>query len=759
MILNFAPVLFENDEYHLYCLDYVSDEQLNYLRNHHNKTNSFFRKDNYIYHSPMVTEGGYTEGDLVTCKTSVDIDLTKKLLHHLIFRKILEKNSIMSGFSPIEFFERDKNNDLLKDYLSEDEKKQVGFWRGYKIDTRIINNSNQPIYGLVLNIFHVWKIKINCLSALQLGIDLVNRFVEIYDPEADEIFKTKKVLIGQVVSHDDNMAYVKKGDLSIPFPLNELYLENSSENKEELLEKYLGIDKAKTNLSLLANSIQERAGAKGKLDWLNKFLKSLETIEFNNNNGFSFKIGDFIRSIDNLWSNINLEKPIFIFNDYGNQKDYWHDRGLREYGPFSKESLPISKPKIIVLFRQNRRGGVLEFIGKFKDGLPNIKTSGQNPYQPYGQGFSSKYRIPGFELILYQVEDNSLKSYDKTLRQMIEENESIDLVIVESSHEYKELPKEENPYFLTKAKLLKHGIPSQEVMYENMVLPDRNLAYILNNISLACYAKLGGTPWVIPKDSKVDHEIVIGIGNKMIKDDRFSFNRRIVGITTLFTGDGNFLMGNVSKDIPYEDYLEELNRSLTLNINKLKQRYNWIQGNTIRLVFHTFKPFRHDEIETIEAMVNALKTEFNVLFAYLTVSFFQPFLIFDKNQPGVPDINNYGEIKGIWQPIRGENIKIDNYQRLIQLVGPRELKSWKQGMASPVLIRLHQRSSFDDLDYLSKQIFKFSSISWRSFLPSSLPVTLEYSNQIADLLGNLRESGHWNEDILPEKLKEKAWFL
>ena len=80
-------------------------------------------------------------------------------------------------------------------------------------------------------------------------------------------------------------------------------------------------------------------------------------------------------------------------------------------------------------------------------------------------------------------------------------------------------------------------------------------------------------------------------------------------------------------------------------------------------------------------------------------------------------------------------------------------------MTKPVLIKLHDKSSFTDLDYLTQQIFTFSCISWRSFFPSSIPVTILYSNLIASLLGNLREIPGWDSDVINSKLKFSKWFL
>ena len=64
-----------------------------------------------------------------------------------------------------------------------------------------------------------------------------------------------------------------------------------------------------------------------------------------------------------------------------------------------------------------------------------------------------------------------------------------------------------------------------------------------------------------------------------------------------------------------------------------------------------------------------------------------------------------------------------------------------------------------DIEYLARQAFRFTAMSWRRMYPSSTPVTILYSDLIADLLGHLRHVRNWNPDILATKLRSSRWFL
>jgi hypothetical protein len=76
-----------------------------------------------------------------------------------------------------------------------------------------------------------------------------------------------------------------------------------------------------------------------------------------------------------------------------------------------------------------------------------------------------------------------------------------------------------------------------------------------------------------------------------------------------------------------------------------------------------------------------------------------------------------------------------------------------------LLLNLHPDSSFTDMSYLSEQVYAFSCHSWRTFLPVSLPVTIQYSNLIADSLGKLSRLDRWNPDVMLGQIGKTPWFL
>lgn len=314
--------------------------------------------------------------------------------------------------------------------------------------------------------------------------------------------------------------------------------------------------------------------------------------------------------------------------------------------------------------------------------------------------------------------------------------------------------------FLTK---FLHGIqgarvPVQEVRIETV--RQSKLAYPLNSIALACYAKLGGIPFVIAAPRTLAHELVIGIGSAHVKESRLTEPERVVGITTVFSADGNYLLSNTSREADYDDYPRELLLSLTDCIDTIKNRNAWHTGDELRLVFHVFKPLKDVEATAVKKLVQGLtQTYAKVEFAFVHVSTDHDWVMFDRTSAGIRSWGADGRTKGHYVAERGHAVPMGKRELLVAVGGPMDLKSALHGVPKPLLLKLHPQSTFTDIEYLGRQAFRFTSMSWRNMYPSRNPVTILYSDLIAELLGHLRHVRNWNADAVTTKLRSSRWFL
>jgi hypothetical protein len=314
-----------------------------------------------------------------------------------------------------------------------------------------------------------------------------------------------------------------------------------------------------------------------------------------------------------------------------------------------------------------------------------------------------------------------------------------------------------NPYLVTKAEFLSHQIPIQEVEYETTEIPDNRLQYVLNNMGLATYAKLGGTPWLVRAQLPIAHELVVGLGSANVGEGRLGERQRVVGITTVFSGDGNYCVSTVSKAVAFEDFEAELLDSLKQTIARVSKSLNWQPKEHVRLVFHSFKPFTTIEEDAVKSLVASLG-DYQVDYAFLHIVDSHPLLLFDDAQQGTWGFDGGGK-KGAFAPERGLHFRLSQKESIIVLTGPKELKQASDGMPRPIVLKLGGGSTFTDLTYLTRQVNTFACHSWRSYFPSPIPVTLMYSELTARLLGKLGTVPFWNPSLVYGKIGETRWFL
>jgi len=157
------------------------------------------------------------------------------------------------------------------------------------------------------------------------------------------------------------------------------------------------------------------------------------------------------------------------------------------------------------------------FISGFKEGM------GIYP------GFRTWFRVDVKDVDRYTIKDFNVSSYEEAIDKVVREDYDLVFILLDTARNVDSL------YSLIKTKLLANGIPCQAMRVEKLYLPSDQFQWILANIALATYAKVGGTPWVIQARERPG--IVLGMSRAMDKERRI-----IVGFTTIFKHNGDFIL-------------------------------------------------------------------------------------------------------------------------------------------------------------------------------------------------------------------------
>jgi hypothetical protein len=746
------------------------DDKLKKLRGSHFETHVFRREGDTIlcipYKSNAPNIGGYFE----------DISLGSPYLRAALIRNSLLNYLYKIGrevkdYLPITFLADNQLNFLVSSLPSN---LVCPDWLAvrplYEADIRVVNfDGYPPFVTLALNVQTSWIINQTCDKFLAEEFSLEGLYVGRYISNHDYRVRPLLQTVGRISKINGNTLFLddSRDDLS-EINADEAVLIRDSATIERCLNHAFG-RQAESIQDKLRQKLADFRNGKKKLQTLKQALNHFQSLKLEMIPGVNFTINPFI-SEPKAFPTVQLaDKPTYIFDPAGRKNDVWHDRGLRKFGPYDSQNFTPTTPKVCVICQSSNKGQVEQFLYKLKNGIAESKTFSssdknkqkQEKSSPFAQGLVGKYKLDNIEFEFILTDGKSAESYLRAAREALTKasNQGIkwDLALVQIDESHHKLFGDNNPYFVTKAKFLSQQIPVQEFEIETAMLPDNQLGYVLNNMALATYAKLGGVPWLMKANPTIAHEVIFGLGSASIGQGRLSRKERIVGITTVFTGDGRYYLSNLSQAVPMEDYEKTLLSSLKSTIEKIKQDLNWQKRDHVRLVFHSFKPFKDIEADAVKKAVEDL-SDYDVDLAFLHIAESHPYMIFDEKQGGVFDYKSK-KTKGVYTPQRGYFLRMSASEILMATTGPSDIKQADHGMPRPILLKLHRNSTFTDTTYLSRQVFSFTCHSWRSFFPSPMPVTILYSDLIANLLGNLDKVSSWDVDVMLGRIGRTRWFL
>lgn len=635
-------------------------------------------------------------------------------------------------------------------------------------------HDDEASIGLFLRLKTNWQIQASLSSLQNEGVELQNLYVVRRHPTPDQ-----RRLVGRIDYLSQQIVHLSESfDELSSVPEEEVWLEGSKTSFSRCLKAILG-DQYESFES--ARTVQESQLLTGPA--LDKTLAEMQTFLAKKSPlqiapDLQGLIGDQIGVINTKdYQSIVTASPVeYCFDTARTKKSIYAWVGIDKYGPFSRDFFSKKTPEIAVFFPDTAQGAVENFLRELRDGISIKKRvvddDGNVEWKEtsrYTGGFAKIFGLINPKFTLHSIPwfKNIHKPPASVYREEIERvlsNQEVtpDAAVVVLLDSHARLPDSENPYLHSKSLLLMAGIPVQEARLATISQPKKDLQYTLQNLTLALYAKMKGLPWTVDHDLTINDELVIGVGTCELSGSRFTARQRFVGITTVFRGDGNYLLGNLSKECSYDEYPNELKNSTLSVLQEVKKRNDWQAGDTVRLVFHTARPLKNIEVADIIAdCVAQVGSEQNIEFAFLTISHDHPFTILDKSQLGVRVRKNDSRspLKGVYAPERGTILQLGRYTRLLSTNSPLLIKRPSSPLPTPLLIHLHPQSTYYDLTYLSEQVLKFTSLSWKSLLPASDPVTIYYSELIAGLLARLKNASGWSPAMLNIKLRASKWFL
>ncbi len=767
--LNVVPITFSKNKLTIGSMLYEGKEEYRELREQYWRTHSF-RYDEQterIQNIPIVT-GTSALGETQELDLSNNLLLMARGVQQAILVWIAEKGiPILQGIKPLTFWGQTTQALLLTQVVQKHgEAVRPGLEVAikYEIDCRVFRTpEDDPYLGLVIDVSTSNLVEIPASELLAARFSLHGKYVCRRKDFPHQYLKPKLEIIGRVQAIRGTKLILTDTDIANEVNADEVLLEPRNENLEAVI-KHLYKAKGSLIVNDLRIARKSLMTAQGKRDLIHKTAATLNKEQFVIAGDITVGVGSSLTPKHKCFpETILTDRPNLLFGPQGRSSGLYPDPGLTTHGPFMYMLHERNAPLIAVICEKSERGLVEQFAESLRYGFDDKLWADTNKKNPFPNGLIGKFRLSRVEFEYEECKDASASSYNAAVKRLLERtSRTPDLALIQIRERFKQLPAHTNPYYVSKAAFMMAGVPTQDVLIENMRKQGEGLAYLLNNVSLAMYAKLDGTPWVIATHRPSTYELVVGLGSTEVASTRLGTRKRYVGITTMFQGDGMYLVWGLTREVEFEEYAPALLESLRTTIRYVQAQNGWQVGDKIRLVCHVYKRLRDCEVEAIKKIVRELiDSRFVVEFAFLDISEQHLYHIFDNSQQGVPYwVNKRKFFKGKGLPERGLCLQLDDRRGLLHLTGPKEVKTDAQGLPKPLLVELHRDSDFTDMTYLLRQIYHFTFMSWRSFFPATQPVTIKYSQLIANLLGHLNLVKDWNSTVLSVgSLRGRRWFL
>lgn len=621
-----------------------------------------------------------------------------------------------------------------------------------------------PTLVLSIGLKTAVRIDLPVSELVALGVDPRGMYATREWEGSDDRLEPRRPLVGRIERIDGEI--VELGDVRAGDPTTIVASEVFVESKLENLEAILQVTHGRAAVGIgekLRTAAGSMLGGRARLAHAERLLRYIRTqatvvapgVErWQVADGVEISFHDSLRhtALGSLPPAIDLAPPQLKFHPRDPRKTTAYraaSRGLDTHGPY--DSHIQREPLNVAVICQSRFGARVEAaVGQLLDGTD---------HRVFGTGTLGRFRLELGWVRPYLVRDSSVEAYKAACAQIVndarESGDTVDVVLVQTEEAFRDRPGLQNPYVATRYFFRQHKIPTQHFRIETIASGPTQVVYSLNNLSLALYGKIGGTAFLPAVEPTDTHTLIVGLRSKIVRSSRLGAGRHLLGVATVFSGDGQFQLARQTRVVPAREYTDALKDSARLAIKDAQRKQGWGEDEPIELIFHSFRPPKQSDVRDVEAMVESLGFS-NVKFAFLHLVQQHSGVMIDTTVGG-KDCGS-GKMKGTFAPPRGRYVRLGTHQGLLSIRGAESLKKHTDGLPKPLKVRLDPSSTVTDLDRLVGQLFVLACSSLRTFR-DPVPLTISYPGQIADAMIQFADyTGQAIDDVVLPPWDD-LWFL
>ena len=402
--------------------------------------------------------------------------------------------------------------------------------------------------------------------------------------------------------------------------------------------------------------------------------------------------------------------------------------GLGNHGPYDRD-LP-DRPKTCglgLIYPLDWQKSADEFKNQFLNGYAYLRG-----------GFQEFFKLDDVEITMYPVEFTE-KGYQEGTNQVLASEHDIALVLVSEKMKLRDF----GPYWISKAFLTNRGLPSQMLKIEtiNDSVVFRNS---IVNLASQIYAKLGGIPWVI-HDPVSDADIIIGVGESKYRRGRYGAEKKAVGFTTAYKNNGAYLwFGSISTISDSQSFDKDLSENIVKSVDRYEDKE---KKKAKKVVIHSYKRIGYAE----KLAVQKLKEKENIKVVLAHVNRSHNLRIFDPDDS--TGLSRAGLI-----------VQNADTECLVLSVGRGRLRG-ERAANTPLWVKTYPNGAdFEPVKLVARNIYDLCYVRWEDQFGAAEPVTIGYSEDIAEMLQKmdiLRERGEAGiaPPLVHPKLEKIPWFI
>lgn len=408
--------------------------------------------------------------------------------------------------------------------------------------------------------------------------------------------------------------------------------------------------------------------------------------------------------------------------EFGNGHTHFNAyMGLKEFGPFAGPA--VSDYKFFFIFHESSRdhaNKLYQYFNRGYKGYPGLAS-----FVAIDLALDKERTI-----IFENLDSPSIEILDALAKMTFDEGITYQAIYLTPISRDEPDNEKHADYFKVKEALLERNIGSQVIFRENIDVANFNFS--LPNISIALLAKLGGRPWRLNRP--IETELIIGIGAYRQDDNRF------LGTTFSFRNDGTFIGFDAAN---YPD-INQLGQFFERAVRSFVSE----EISVSQVVIHFYKKMNREEERELTAALDRL--DLQVPYVVITIADERQYdyVVFDPGFSGVMPLS------GTCVKLRHGEFLLSNNTRYRKRTGARI-----DDYPFPLKISISKSnlSSIDDsmTRKLIDQVYQFSRMYWRSVKQRAMPVTILYSQKIAQMAANFPDRSVPNTHVA----KRTLWFL